>query len=313
VSGLRLAFMGTPDFSVPVLAEILAAGHEVVAVYSQPPRKAGRGLAEQLSPVHRFAEAHGLPVFTPASLKGEAEQQAFAALDLDVAVVVAYGLILPKPVLDAPRMGCLNLHASLLPRWRGAAPIQRAVMAGDAETGVMVMQMEEGLDTGPVLLAERVAIAPGDTAGTLHDRLSQIGASAMVRALAALSRGALAATPQPEEGVTYAKKIGKAEARIDWSRPAAELDRHIRGLTPSPGAFFEIVRGAENIRVKILRARPVDNSGKPGEVLAAADAIIVACGEGALEISELQRAGKSPVGAREFLRGFPLAPGESLR
>ncbi|MBX3490096.1 MAG: methionyl-tRNA formyltransferase [Parvibaculum sp.] len=309
---LRLAFMGTPDFSVPVLAEILAAGHEVVAVYSQPPRKAGRGLAEQLSPVHRFAEAHGLPVFTPASLKGEAEQRAFAALDLDVAVVVAYGLLLPKPVLDAPRMGCLNLHASLLPRWRGAAPIQRAIMAGDAETGVMVMQMEEGLDTGPVLLAERVAIAGDDTAGTLHDRLSQIGASAMVRVLAALSRGALAATPQPEEGVTYAKKIGKAEARIDWSRPAAELDRHIRGLTPSPGAFFEIARGAESIRVKILRARPIDNSGKPGEVLSAAGSILVACGQGALEISELQRAGKSPVGAREFLRGFPLTPGESL-
>ncbi|MEQ8283483.1 MAG: methionyl-tRNA formyltransferase [Parvibaculum sp.] len=309
---LRLAFMGTPDFSVPVLAEILAAGHEVVAVYSQPPRKAGRGMAEQLSPVHRFAEEHGIPVFTPASLKGEAEQRAFAALDLDVAVVVAYGLLLPKPVLDAPRLGCLNLHASLLPRWRGAAPIQRAIMAGDAETGVMVMRMEEGLDTGPVLLAERVAIAANDTAGTLHDRLSHIGASAMVRALAALSRGALEAKPQPEAGVTYAKKIGKAEARIDWSRPAAEIDRHIRGLTPSPGAFFEIARGAENIRVKILRARPVEKAGTPGEVLSTGDSILVACGQGALEIIELQRAGKSAVGAREFLRGFQLAPGESL-
>ena len=313
---LRLAFMGTPDFSVPVLAEILAAGHEVVAVYSQPPRKAGRGMAEQLSPVHRFAEEHGIPVFTPASLKGEAEQRAFAALDLDVAVVVAYGRLLPKPVLDAPRLGCLNLHASLLPRWRGAAPIQRAIMAGDAETGVMVMRMEEGLDTGPVLLAERVAIAANDTAGTLHDRLSHIGASAMVRALAALSRGALEAKPQPEAGVTYAKKIGKAEARIDWSRPAADLDSHIRGLTPSPGAFFEVARGAENIRVKILRARPVEKPGekpgKPGEVLSAGGSILVACGEGALEIAELQRAGKSAVGAREFLRGFPLTPGEIL-
>jgi len=234
LSTLRLAFMGTPDFAVPVLAEILAAGHEVVAVYSQPPRKAGRGMAEQPSPVHRFAQEHGIPVFTPASLKGEAEQQAFASLDLDVAVVVAYGLLLPKPVLDAPRLGCLNLHASLLPRWRGAAPIQRAIMAGDEETGVMVMQMEEGLDTGPVLLAERVAIAPHETAGSLHDSLSQIGASLMVRALAALSRGALEPTPQPETGVTYAKKIEKAEARIDWSRPAKELDCIIRGLTPFP-------------------------------------------------------------------------------
>ncbi|ABS61885.1 methionyl-tRNA formyltransferase [Parvibaculum lavamentivorans DS-1] len=309
---MKLAFMGTPDFSVPVLAEILAAGHEVVAVYSQPPRKAGRGMAEQPSPVHRFAEEHGIPVFTPVSLKGEAEQQAFASLDLDVAVVVAYGLILPKPVLEAPRLGCLNLHASLLPRWRGAAPIQRAIMAGDAETGVMVMQMEEGLDTGPVLLAERVAIAPDETAGGLHDRLSHIGASLMVRALAALSRGGLAAAPQPEEGVTYARKIEKAEARIDWRRPANELDCHIRGLTPFPGAFFEIARGGETIRVKILRAKPVAKSGEPGKVLDAGESIIIACGEGALEISGLQRAGKAAVTARDFLRGFALKPGESV-
>ncbi|MDP1626345.1 methionyl-tRNA formyltransferase [Parvibaculum sp.] len=309
---MKLVFMGTPDFSVPVLAEIVAAGHEVVAVYSQPPRKAGRGMAEQPSPVHRFAEEHGIPVFTPVSLKGEAEQQAFASLDLDVAVVVAYGLILPKPVLEAPRLGCLNLHASLLPRWRGAAPIQRAIMAGDAETGVMVMQMEEGLDTGPVLLAERVRIAADETAGSLHDRLSHIGASLMVRALAALSRGGLEATPQAEDGVTYARKIEKAEARIDWRRPASELDCHIRGLTPSPGAFFEIARGKEAVRVKILRAKPVAKSGKPGMVLDAGDSIVVACGEGALEIADLQRAGKSPVGAREFLRGFPLSAGESV-
>lgn len=309
---MKLAFMGTPDFSVPVLAEIVAAGHEVVAVYSQPPRKAGRGMAEQPSPVQRFAEEHGIPVFTPVSLKGEAEQQAFASLDLDVAVVVAYGLILPKPVLTAPRLGCLNLHASLLPRWRGAAPIQRAIMAGDAETGVMVMQMEEGLDTGPVLLAERVAIAPDDTAGGLHDRLSHIGASLMVRALAALSRGGLAAAPQAEEGVTYARKIEKAEARIDWRRPASELDCHIRGLTPSPGAFFEIARGKETVRVKVFRAKPVELEGRPGEILSAGDSIVVACGEGALEITGLQRAGKSPVGAREFLRGFPLSVGESV-
>ena len=304
--------MGTPDFSVPVLAEILAAGHDVVAVYSQPPRKAGRGMAEQLSPVHRFAEEHGIPVFTPISLKGAAEQEAFASLDIDAAVVVAYGLLLPAPVLEAPRLGCLNLHASLLPRWRGAAPIQRAVMAGDKETGVMVMQMEAGLDTGPVLLAERVGIAPGDTSGALHDRLSHIGASLMVRALAALSRGGLQPTPQPEEGVTYARKIDKAEARIDWSRPARQVDCHIRGLTPFPGAFFEAGEGKEATRIKVLRATPVAKSGKPGEILSALDTIIIACGEGALEISELQRAGKSPMFARDFLRGFPLVPGEVL-
>jgi len=312
LSTLRLAFMGTPDFAVPVLAEILAAGHEVVAVWSQPPRKAGRGMAEQPSPVHRFAGEHGIPVFTPASLKGEAEQAAFAALDLDVAVVVAYGLLLPKPVLDAPRLGCLNLHASLLPRWRGAAPIQRAIMAGDRETGVMVMQMEEGLDTGPVLLAERVGIAPRETAGSLHDRLSQIGASLMVRALAALARGGLEPTPQPETGVTYAKKIDKAEARIDWSRPASELDCIIRGLTPFPGAFFEAGEGKEKTRIKVLRAKPVAKNDKPGTILEAGEHIVVACGEGALEIAELQRAGKSPMLARDFLRGFPLAAGEVL-
>ncbi len=312
MSTLRLAFMGTPDFAVPVLAEILAAGHEVVAVWSQPPRKAGRGMAEQPSPVHRFAGEHGIPVFTPASLKGEAEQAAFAALDLDVAVVVAYGLLLPKPVLDAPRLGCLNLHASLLPRWRGAAPIQRAIMAGDRETGVMVMQMEEGLDTGPVLLAERVGIAPRETAGSLHDRLSQIGASLMVRALAALARGGLEPTPQPETGVTYAKKIDKAEARIDWSRPASELDCIIRGLTPFPGAFFEAGEGKEKTRIKVLRAKPVAKNDKPGTILEAGEHIVVACGEGALEIAELQRAGKSPMLARDFLRGFPLAAGEVL-
>lgn len=312
MSSLRLVFMGTPDFSVPVLAEILAAGHEVVAVYSQPPRKAGRGMAEQPSPVHRFAEEHGLPVFTPVSLKDEAEQKIFAELEADAAVVVAYGLLLPKPVLEAPRLGCLNLHASLLPRWRGAAPIQRAIMAGDTETGVMVMQMEEGLDTGPVLLAEHVAITKDDTAGSLHDRLSEIGASLMVRALAALARGSLEAVPQAEEGVTYAKKITKEEARINWSRPASEIDCHIRGLTPFPGAFFEAGTGKTVTRIKILRAMPVAKSGKPGEIISADGSIIIACGEGALEISELQRAGKSAMSARDFLRGYPLAIGESV-
>jgi methionyl-tRNA formyltransferase len=309
---LRMAFMGTPDFSVPVLAECLAAGHEVAAVYSQPPRKAGRGMAEQPSPVHRFALEHGLPVRTPVTLKDADAQAAFAALDLDVAVVVAYGLILPKPVLASPRLGCLNLHASLLPRWRGAAPIQRAIMAGDRETGVMVMQMEAGLDTGPVLLAEHVAIAPDATAGSLHDKLSVIGASLMVRALAALERGSLAAKPQAEEGVTYAHKIGKDEARIDWSRDATSLDAHIRGLTPFPGAFFEIERDGNPVRVKVLRETPVDAKGAPGEVLSLDGGITIACGRGALKLAELQRAGKGPMKADDFLRGFPLRKGERL-
>lgn len=308
----RLAFMGTPDFAVPVLAALIAAGHEVAAVYSQPPRKAGRGMAEQLSPVHRFAAEHGLAVRTPVSLKSEEERQAFADLGLDVAVVVAYGLILPKPVLAAPRLGCLNLHASLLPRWRGAAPIQRAIMAGDAETGVMVMQMEAGLDTGPVLLAEHVAIAPDATAGSLHDRLSEIGASLMIRALAALERGSLAATPQPDEGVTYAKKIEKEEARIDWSRDATSLDAHIRGLTPFPGAFFEVLRDGHPVRIKVLRETPVVGHGAPGEVLSLDGGITVACGQGALKLTELQRAGKGPTKADDFLRGFPLKRGERL-
>lgn len=309
---LRLAFMGTPDFAMPVLAELLAAGHEIAAVYTQPPRKAGRGMAEQPSPVQRFAEGHGLAVRTPVSLKGGEEQAAFAALDLDAAIVVAYGLILPKPVLDAPRLGCLNLHASLLPRWRGAAPIQRAIMAGDTETGVMVMQMDEGLDTGPVLLAERVVIGPETTAGGLHDRLSHIGASLMLRALAALERGSLAAAPQSAGGATYARKIGKEEARIDWSRPAAALDCHVRGLTPFPGAFFEAPRNGESVRIKVLRAMPAGGKGAPGEVLSLDDGITVACGEGALRIVELQRAGRAPMKADEFLRGFPLRPGERL-
>ncbi len=309
---LRIAFMGTPDFSVTVLAEILGAGHEVVAVYSQPPRKAGRGLSEQPGAVHRFAIDAGLIVRTPLSLKGADEQEAFAALDIDVAVVVAYGLILPKAILNAPRKGCLNLHASLLPRWRGAAPIQRAIMAGDDETGVMVMQMDEGLDTGPVLLSEHVAIAPTATAGSLHDDLSSVGASLMVRALAALSRDTLVAVPQTEVGVTYAKKIEKEEARVDWTRPARDLDCHIRGLTPFPGAFFEVTRGDTKTRIKILRAMPVDQSGASGTVMSLTDGITIACGEGALRISELQRAGKGPMSTSDFLRGFDLAIGERL-
>jgi len=306
MSALRLAFMGTPDFAVPTLAEIVAQGHEVACVYTQPPRPAGRGKADRKTPIHVFAQSHGFDVRTPKSLKGEAEQAAFAALDLDVAVVVAYGLILPKPVLDAPRLGCLNLHGSLLPRWRGAAPIQRAIMAGDAQTGVMVMQMEEGLDTGPVLLAEQTPIGAHETAGELHDRLAQIGASLMGRALSALSRGGLDATPQSEDGVTYAHKIEKSEGRIEWSKPAEDVDRIIRGLTPFPGAFFEV----NGTRVKVLRAVPVEGSGAPGTVIG--EGLTVACGEGALRITEVQRAGKAAMDVEAFLRGTDVPVGTTL-
>ncbi|WP_422364478.1 methionyl-tRNA formyltransferase [Pyruvatibacter mobilis] len=307
---LRLAFMGTPDFSVPALAELIAAGHDVVAVYSQPPRKAGRGMAETPSPVHAFAEAQGIEVRTPEKLRDAAAQEAFRALDLDAAIVAAYGLILPQPILDAPRLGCLNIHASLLPRWRGAAPIQRAIMAGDRETGVAIMQMEKGLDTGPVLLMERTPIGAQETAGELHDRLSAIGAGLMVRALAALERDSLEATPQPEDGVTYADKIDKAEARIDWTRPAHELDGHIRGLSPFPGAWCEVEKDGKRQRVKVLRALPVDGSGIPGAALD--DALTIACGDSALRLTQVQRAGKGVQQAEEFLRGFPVAAGTVL-
>jgi methionyl-tRNA formyltransferase len=302
---LRVVFMGTPPFSVPVLSEILAAGHEVVAVYSQPPRPAGRGLTETRSAVHAHAAASGLEVLTPRILRGEAEQAAFRAHAADVAVVVAYGLILPKPVLEAPRLGCLNLHASRLPRWRGAAPIQRAIMAGDTETAVMVMRMEEGLDTGPVCLAELVGIGPDATAGELHDTLSERGASLMIRALAALSRDSLTCTPQPVEGVTYAAKIDKGETRIDFRRPAAEVHNHIRGLSPFPGAWFEAApAGGKPERLKVLRATPVEGNGPPGMLLDGS--LTVACGAGAVRLIEVQRAGKKPVRADELLRGFVL-------
>ena len=299
---LRLAFMGTPDFAVPTLAELLAQGHDIACVYSQPPRPKGRGMALESSPVHQFAQKAGLPVRHPVSLKGEAEQAEFAALDLDAAVVVAYGLLLPRPILEAPRLGCFNLHASLLPRWRGAAPIQRAVMAGDEETGVMVMQMEQGLDTGPVLMAERVKIGR-KTSGELTADLSRLGADLMVRALGALERGAVTPQRQAEAGVTYARKITKDEARIDWSKSAAEIDAGVRGLAPSPGAFTE----AKGERLKILAALPVKDRGEPGEVLT--DDLTVACGEGALKLLRVQRAGKGVMEARELLKGFPLPPG----
>ncbi len=309
-SPLRIAFMGTPDFSVGVLAALVEAGHDVVVVYSQPPRKAGRGMDLKKSPVHEFAEARNIEVRTPKSLKSEDEQQKFADLKLDVAIVVAYGLLLPMPILEAPRLGCLNLHASLLPRWRGAAPIQRAIMAGDAETGVMVMQMDEGLDTGPVLGTERLAITGEMTASGLHDELARIGAPLMVATLEKLAAGDITPAEQSEDGVTYAKKIDKAEARIDWSRPATELDCHIRGLSPFPGAYFEIVRKGKPERVKVLRATPVAGNGVPGTALD--DALTIACGEGALQLIDVQRAGKGRTSAEEFLRGFPLIKGEAV-
>jgi methionyl-tRNA formyltransferase len=307
---LRIVFMGTPDFAVPTLAEIVGAGHEVAAVYSQPPRPAGRGMAETPSPVHRFADSAGLPVRTPLSLKGADAQQAFAALQADAAVVVAYGLLLPDAVLQAPRLGCFNLHASALPRWRGAAPIHRAIMAGDAETAVAVMRMERGLDTGPVCLAEPVAIPPDMTTGELHDVLAQRGASLMVRALGALERSALDCAPQPADGVTYAAKIDKAEARIDFARPAADVHNLIRGLSPFPGAWFETDAGGKRERIKVLRAQLAEGSGAPGEVLD--DKLTVACGEGAVRLVDLQRAGKKPMRAEEVLRGFALPPGTQL-
>lgn len=307
---LRIAFMGTPEFSVPTLSEIIGAGHEVVAVYSQPPRPAGRGMAETPSPVHKFAAAAGIEVRTPKTLRAAEEQERFRALGSDVAVVVAYGLILPKPILDAPRLGCLNVHASALPRWRGAAPIQRAIMAGDRETAVMVMRMEEGLDTGPVCLAEQLAIGADETAGELHDRLSLAGASLLVRALAALERGSLTETPQASDGVTYAAKIDKSEARIDFGRSAADVHNQIRGLSPFPGAWLEAEVDGKRERIKVLRASLANGSGRPGKVLD--DALTVACGAGAIRLTELQRAGKKPMSAAELLRGFALSKGKTV-
>jgi methionyl-tRNA formyltransferase len=307
---MRLAFMGTPEFSVPALGELLAAGHDIVAVYSQPPRPSGRGHKTRKSPVHVFAESHGLSVRTPINFKSDDERAAFAALDLDVAIVVAYGLILPKAILDAPRHGCLNLHGSLLPRWRGAAPVQRAIMAGDTQTGVQVMQMEKGLDTGPVLLSEVTAITADDTAGSLTDRLSYLGAQLLPRALSALERGGLVATPQTDEGLTYANKISSDEARINWTRPAHELDFHIRGLSPFPGAWFELEdENGKNYRVKALMSRLTDeeSSAPSGAIMASENALHIATGDGVIALTRLQRAGGKAQGAGEFLRGAKLA------
>lgn len=294
---MRVIFMGTPDFSVAAL-EAVHAQHNVVCVYTQPPRPAGRGKKPRLTPVHARAQELGLEVRHPASLKDPAAQAEFAALEADIAIVVAYGLILPQAVLDAPRLGCLNIHASLLPRWRGAAPIQRAIMAGDTETGMCIMQMEAGLDTGPVLLRDATAISPLDTAQTLHDRLSRMGAALIARALAEYHD--LTPTPQPDEGVTYAAKIDKSEARIDWTRPADEVARHIRGLSPFPGVWFESPFG----RLKLLNARAVAGQGAPGEILYG---LTVACGTGAVEVLDVQREGKRAMSADEMLRGAGVA------
>jgi methionyl-tRNA formyltransferase len=308
---LRLVFMGTPDFAVPTLVELLGQGHELAAVYTREPRRAGRGMELTPSPIEREARRFGIPVLTPKTLRSEDAQSAFRAHNADAAVVVAYGLILPKPILEATRLGCMNVHASLLPRWRGAAPINRAIMAGDAETGVAVMRMEEGLDTGPVGMAERVRIGADATAGELHDMLARLGADVMGRALGGLERGALKFTPQPELGVTYAAKIDKAETRIDWSRPWQEVHNHCRGLSPFPGAWFEIGSGKEGVRVKVLRTTRGEGSGVPGTMLD--DRMNVACGEGAVRLLELQRAGRQPMRAEEFLRGTELPAGTVLR
>jgi methionyl-tRNA formyltransferase len=308
---LRIVFMGTPDFSVPTLSEIVGAGHDVVAAYSQPPRRAGRGMSEHKSPVQSFAEKCGIPAYTPKSLKSPEAQEAFRAHDADVAVVVAYGLILPTPILAAPRYGCLNLHGSKLPRWRGAAPIQRAIMAGDTETAVMVMQMDEGLDTGAVCLSELIPIGPNMTAGQLHDDMAQRGASLMVRALAALERGSLQATPQPEEGVTYAAKIEKSETRIDFAQTAKTVHNHIRGLSPFPGAWFQLDRGGKSERIKVLGSEiAAGTHDSPGTLLT--DDLVVACGDGAVKLTRLQRAGKKAMGATEFQRGMALSKGDRI-
>ncbi|MFG6581957.1 methionyl-tRNA formyltransferase [Sulfitobacter sp. 1A12779] len=301
---MRLIFMGTPDFSVPILDALVQGGHEICAVYCQPPRPAGRGKKPRPSPVQQRAEALGLLVRHPVSLKHPEPQEEFAALEADAAVVVAYGLILPQPILDAPKHGCLNIHASLLPRWRGAAPIHRAIMAGDEKTGVCIMQMEAGLDTGPVLLCEETKIGSDETTAQLHDRLSTMGAVAINKALSHLTD--LAPQPQPEEGVTYAAKIDKAEARIDWTRPAVEVDRLIRGLSPFPGAWFEI----DGQRVKVLGSVLDEGTGAPGEVLS--EALRIACGDGAVRLTRLQRAGKGVQEADVFQRGAQIAVGARL-
>lgn len=307
---MRVVFMGTPDFAVPTLLEIIGQGHDVAAVYTRAPQPAGRGMDLRPSPIEREARRFGIDVLTPGTLRGEEAAEIFRAHAADVAVVVAYGMILPRPILDAPADGCLNLHGSLLPRWRGAAPINRAVMAGDRESGVGVMRMEEGLDTGPVALAERVAIAPDMTAGQLHDALAPLGANLMVRALAALGRGTLRFTPQAAEGVIYAHKIEKGETRIDWTRSAVEVHNHCRGLSPFPGAWFEFPADNGPVRVKALQTTLAAGGGAPGTLLD--DRLTIACGAGAVRLLTVQRAGRQPMNAADFLRGTRLEAGAIL-
>ena len=303
---LRIAFMGTPDFAVPALQALIDSPHVIAAVYSQPPRPAGRGQKERKTPVHLAAEAAGLDVRTPKSLKSESEEEAFKALNLDAAVVVAYGLILRKPILEAPRLGCLNIHPSLLPRWRGAAPIQRAIMAGDAETGVTIMKLDEGLDSGPILLEEHVPITPRMTAGALHDDLARRGAGLMLKALEGLADGSLQPKPQSETGVTYAAKISHDDQRIDWNNRTEAIERRVRALAPMPGAWFDL----GGTRVKLWEAEVIEGSGKPGEVID--DKLTVTCGSGALRLLTLQREGKRAMSAEEFLRGNAVLRGTCL-
>jgi methionyl-tRNA formyltransferase len=303
---MRLIFMGTPDFAVPTLRALADAGHEIVAVYARVPKPADRGLEIKPTPVEREARERGLPVLTPATLRTDEAVATFRAHKADAAVVVAYGLILPKPILEAPRLGCFNVHASLLPRWRGAAPINRAIMAGDAESGVTIMQMDEGLDTGAMAMAERVPIQPDMTAGDLHDALARLGADLMLRAIAAAERGSLKLTPQGEAGVTYANKISKEETRIDWTKPWNQLHDHIRGLSPFPGAWFEI----GGVRVKALRSTRGEGGGAPGTALD--DSLTIACGDGAVRLTQVQRAGRQPMQAEEFLRGTKVEAGARL-
>ncbi|MBV9522705.1 MAG: methionyl-tRNA formyltransferase [Alphaproteobacteria bacterium] len=305
---MRLAFMGTPAFAVPSLRALIAAGHRVLAVYCQPPRPSGRGHSVQASPVQQAAAASGLPIRHPRTLRDAGEAAAFAALDLDAAIVAAYGLILPKAVLAAPRLGCLNIHASLLPRWRGAAPIQRAILAGDAETGVTIMQMDEGLDTGPILLARSVPIGPMTTAATLHEALASLGADLALAALEGCATGRLAARPQPEEGVTYAAKLRREEAELDWRQPAAALERRVRAFDPWPGTSF--AAAGERIKVLAAEVASVSASAAPGTILD--DRLAIACATGALRPTLLQRAGRAPADVAAFLRGFPLPPGTRL-
>ncbi|MBM3731912.1 MAG: methionyl-tRNA formyltransferase [Acidimicrobiia bacterium] len=303
---LNLVFMGSAEFGRPALKALLNAGHRIKAVYAQPPKPAGRGQHKRPCPIHAAARDLGIPVRTPKSLRDGTEQESFARLKADAAVVAAYGLILPRPVLEAPRLGCLNIHASLLPRWRGAAPIQHAILAGDAETGITIMQMDEGLDTGAILLAEKIPINPTTTAGELHDALGDLGARLIVRAIEGVAAGMLAATPQPKDGVTYAAKLSRDEGRLDWRRPAAELARAVRAFDPWPGTWFE----KDGERIKVLAAEVVEGRGAPGTVLNGSPAI--ACGAGALHLVTLQRAGRATMTAAEFLRGFPLPPGTVL-